>query len=115
MTTAEILAIPLDADDRQDRMGARFGRAPAFLLVDLGSGARRVVPNPGSRADHGAGPAAAGIVAEEGATVAVAPHFGERATEALRALGLRLAHASAGAPVEELIEAARAGALPALR
>jgi predicted Fe-Mo cluster-binding NifX family protein len=90
----------------------RFGRARRFVIVDVSSG--KVVDefdNPAVRADHGAGPQAAALVADRGARGVVAGDFGPKASTALLGLGLRMWRADGPATVEEVLRRYREGEL----
>jgi predicted Fe-Mo cluster-binding NifX family protein len=90
----------------------RFGRAPRFVIVDAESGeVSAELENPATRADHGAGPQAAALVAEHGARGVVAGDFGPKAQAALEGLGLGMWKARTPATVEETLRLYREGGL----
>ena len=81
-TAGETLESPMDS---------RFGRAPKFLIYDLGSGAFEVVDNEQNlNAAQGAGIQSAETVARLGAKVLVTGHCGPKAFRVLQAAGIKI-------------------------
>ena len=60
------LAISISGDKRDSPFDARFGRAPAFCIVDVETGEWQAFDNPALSASGGAGVQAAQFVARQG-------------------------------------------------
>lgn len=103
--------LPLDEDRKS--VCVAFGRAPFFLLHDMESGTEEVIPNPGARAESGAGLKAAQTVADSGAEVLITPRCGENAAQVFQAAGIRV-YQSRGSDGAENIAAFAAGELEVL-
>jgi predicted Fe-Mo cluster-binding NifX family protein len=72
-------------------MDPRFGRAAKFVIVDGDSGAVEVVDNAeGVAAAHGAGIAAAQLMAQRGVACVITGRVGPKAEQALQAAGIRI-------------------------
>jgi predicted Fe-Mo cluster-binding NifX family protein len=72
-------------------MDPRFGRAAAFVILDTASGATEVVSNAeGVAAAHGAGIAAAQLMAQRGVSCVITGRVGPKAEQALQAAGIRV-------------------------
>lgn len=81
---------------------ARFGRAPAFVIVDAATGElHSQLENSAASGAHGAGTGAAALVAGEAVHAVLAGEFGPKATEALGRLGIKMWRAPAGSTVSE--------------
>lgn len=90
---------------------SRFGRAPAFLVFDLDTGAFEVVDNQqGLTAAQGAGIQAAETVVRSGAKSVVTGHCGPKAFRVLSAAGIRVFTTDAST-VATALERYRAGQL----
>lgn len=96
-----------------ERMDSRFGRAPAFLLVEEEEASEEVTAqdNPATTAAHGAGTAAAATMADLGVNVVISGRFGPKAYEALTALGVEMWAAPGGLTAREALDRYRAGEL----
>lgn len=92
-------------------MDARFGRTPAFLLVDEETEAVTAQDNSAASAAHGAGTAAAANMAKLGVRAVISGHFGPKAYEALAALGVEMWTAPQGLTAAEALTRFRAGTL----
>jgi predicted Fe-Mo cluster-binding NifX family protein len=68
----------------------RFGRAPAFYLVDLETGTWKILTNPGVSASGGSGVKAAQFIAQHDAHLVVSGAFGPKAFEVLKAAGIQM-------------------------
>lgn len=96
-------------DDLTAPMDARFGRAPAFLIV---SGDEvHAVANPSVSAGHGAGPATAAFLSREGVRAVLSGRFGPKASSALEALGVAMVVVPSGLTAGEAVRRHRAGEL----
>lgn len=80
----------------------RFGRAEAFLFVDLDGGDPVRVANPAVDAAEGAGPASAAKVHHHGATDVISGRYGPKAARALASLGVRAWTTEASTAAEAL-------------
>jgi predicted Fe-Mo cluster-binding NifX family protein len=77
-------------------MDTRFGRAPRFLVYDLGADTFSVIDNQqGLNAAQGAGIQAAETVARSGAKSVVTGHCGPKAFRVLRAAGVKIFNSDA--------------------
>jgi predicted Fe-Mo cluster-binding NifX family protein len=91
---------------------SRFGRAPGFLVFDLGTESFAVIDNARSMdAAQGAGIQAAENVVRAGAQAVVTGHCGPKAFRALRAAGVKI-YTTDSTTVAEALEHYRAGTLP---
>jgi predicted Fe-Mo cluster-binding NifX family protein len=84
------LAISIAGESLDSPFDPRFGRAPAFCLVDLDTGAWQVLSNPGVSASGGAGVQAAQFIAQHDAHLVASGAFGPKAFEALAAAGIQM-------------------------
>lgn len=98
-----------DAPDPE--LDPRFGRAEAFLVLDDEGAVIGRAVNPHREAGHGAGPAAAALVRELGATAVISGEFGPKAMSALTALGIATWIAPPGLRASEALARMRAGTL----
>jgi predicted Fe-Mo cluster-binding NifX family protein len=92
-------------------MDSRFGRTPAFLLVEESSDEVSALDNPAAGAAHGAGTAAAAAMAKHGVRAVISGRFGPKAYESLAALGVEMWTAPAGLTAGEALARFRAGEL----
>ncbi|MFP5239711.1 MAG: DUF134 domain-containing protein [Acidobacteriota bacterium] len=92
---------------------ARFGRAPGFVLVELGSMAATWLDNgPSLAMAHGAGIQTAERVAEAGAGVLLTGMVGAKAFRALREAGVVMGLELGGLSVGQAVERFKAGQVP---
>jgi predicted Fe-Mo cluster-binding NifX family protein len=92
----------------EEDVSAHFGRAPTFTVVDLDTGAVKVVPNTG---EHMGGKGHAGeLLLKEGAQVMIAGNLGPRAVELFQQSGIEVFTCATGT-VREAIEDWKAGML----
>lgn len=80
----------------------RFGRAPAFIIVDMAQGQRQILVNPAQQAQGGAGVQAAEFLVKQGVNVVISGAFGPKAFNVLKAAKIQMYQASSGS-VDELI------------
>ncbi len=92
-------------------MDSRFGRTPAFLLVDEGSDVVTAIDNAAAAAAHGAGTSAAASMAKQGVNAVISGRFGPKAYDALAALGVEMWTAPGGLTARQALEQYRAGTL----
>ena len=84
------IAISVAGDSLDSPFDPRFGRAPAFCLVDLETGTWQILPNPGVSSSGGAGVQAAQFIAEHNAHLVASGAFGPKAFAALAAAGIQM-------------------------
>lgn len=110
---ADIVAITVERGGGLEQpMDPRFGRAPAFLIVDAETGqVVAVEPNAAASAGHGAGIAAAAAVANTGARSVISGRFGPKAYQALAAMKVVMWTAPPGLTVAQALESYREGSL----
>ncbi len=90
----------------------RFGRAQAFLMVDLDSREIfREFENDAVNAAHGAGTGAAAIMSENTVDVVISGSFGPKAYQALEALSIEMWIAPAGITATKALDRLAAGTL----
>ena len=91
----------------------RFGRAFAFLVVDVESGAVvSEIVNDAANAAHGAGTGAAAIMSDHGVTAVISGRFGPKACQALEALNIEMWTAPEGISATEALALLAKGGLP---
>ena len=96
-------------------MDPRFGRAPAFMVADAGSGELlSEETNAAVSQSHGAGTASAALMSKLGVKAVIAGRFGPKAYDALAALGVEMWTAPQGLTAGEALERFRAGSLTRL-
>lgn len=89
----------------EDRVDEHFGRACWFVVADTESATHEAVDNSVNRnAMHGAGFAAAELVAEHGAQAVLTGHLGPKAYQALDVAGIP-GYSAAGMNVAEALAA----------
>jgi len=84
----------------------RFGRAPYYVIVDSETMRFGVVSNPDVHRASGAGPAAAALIANSGATVLLTGRVGPNAKRALEAAGIEIVEEVRGT-VKDAVQAFR--------
>jgi len=90
--------LPTD-DDKT--VGKVFGRAKSFAIYDNVDGSLTILANEGANSEHGAGTGAVAFLVERGIDAVVAPELGPKATETLKAAGVRIESAKAGTVLGE--------------
>ena len=96
----------------QSILDGRFGRTPAFVVVDSETGQLlEVLDNEGRHAGHGAGLSAAALVQEHAIDGVVAAHFGPKASQTLQAMGIEMLLGTAGETVARTLDAFGEGLL----
>lgn len=105
------LAIASSGKTLESPVDGRFGRAPGFIVYDTDNDTFTVADNAQNlNAAQGAGIQAAQNVAATGAGAAIAPNFGPKAFQVLKAAGVQALLCSA-TTVQEAIEAYKSGKL----
>ncbi len=89
-------------DDRV--VGKRFGRAPAFLIVDTVTGQEYILSNEEAvNAGHGAGTATSQRLVDEGVSMVVSGELGPKATQVLQAASVEMKIGMEGADIDVLL------------
>ena len=91
------VAVPTSGDDLSGTVEPRFGRCPRFIVVDTKTMKFEVVPNTAVSSAHGAGIAAAQLVASMGAKAVLTGNVGPKAYSALSASGIKIVTGVSGA------------------
>lgn len=91
------LAVSTSGKDLSSLVEPRFGRCPNFLIVDTETMKFEVVPNTAVGSAHGAGIAAAQLVASMGAKAVLTGNVGPNAYSALSASGIKIVTGVSGA------------------
>ncbi len=105
------IAVPTTGDHLDAPLETRFGRAPAFLLINPEDMSFTVLDNAGSQGmAHGAGITTAEKIANSGADVALAGRLGPKAASTLSAAGVEAREGFDGLSVREAVEKFKAEA-----
>jgi len=107
------IAISVTAPKPGAAFATRFGRAPAFVIIDTNTDDRQTVANPAARAGGGAGIRAAEFLIRQGVEAVISGAFGPKASDVLRPSGLRLYRAASGT-VDDLVARLLKGDLDAV-
>jgi len=83
------VAVSTNGIDLSSQVAERFGRCNTFLIVDTETMEFEVVPNTAVRSAHGAGIAAAQLVASKGAKAILTGNLGPKAFSALLSSGVK--------------------------
>jgi len=83
------VAVSTNGIDLSSQVAERFGRCNNFLIVDTETMEFEVVPNTATRSAHGAGIAAAQLVASKGAKAILTGNVGPKAFSALSSSGVK--------------------------
>ncbi|MBN2798205.1 MAG: hypothetical protein JXX28_03595 [Deltaproteobacteria bacterium] len=111
MTQRRVAISILTPDGLDGLMDEHFGRAKAFVISDESGQVVEVFDNPHLDASHGAGPATVATLARKGVNTVISGHYGPKAADALRGLGLQPWLGEKGLSAGELLERLRAGTL----
>jgi predicted Fe-Mo cluster-binding NifX family protein len=103
-----LLCVSAKGRDLDAELDPRFGRAPYFLFVDLGSGAFEAVENSMMNAAHGAGIQAAQLVLGKKPSAVLTGQVGPNAARVLEAGGIRVVTTNLRT-VREAVEALKRG------
>lgn len=109
--TKRIAISILSPDGLDAPMDEHFGRARHFVLTDEEGAVVEVIANPHLEAAHGAGPATVAMLARKGVDTVISGHYGPKASDALKGLGLTPWIGEKGVTAGELLARLRAGAL----
>jgi predicted Fe-Mo cluster-binding NifX family protein len=103
------LCITAAGNDLSAATDAAFGRAPWFMLIDTETGATEAVANPSVNAGHGAGIAAAQLMADRGVAAVLTGRLGPKAQTALSAAGIAMHEGLPACTVSEALAQFKAG------
>jgi predicted Fe-Mo cluster-binding NifX family protein len=107
------IAVSVTAPKPGTAFEPRFGRAPAFVIVDTNKGEQLVVANPAAQLGSGAGIRAAEFLVRQDVEAVISGAFGPKAYDVLHASGVRLYQAKSGT-VEDLVTRLLKGDLDAV-
>ncbi len=105
------IAISTNGIDLSAQVAERFGRCNSFLIVDTETMEFEVVQNTAVRSAHGAGIAAAQLVASKGVKAVLTGNVGPNAYSALSSSGIKLVTGMSGT-VEDAVGRFSSGELP---
>jgi len=108
------IAVSAAGNTLESRVDPRFGRCAWIIIADPETGELEACENPGQNAAHGAGIAAAQLVAEKGAACLITGHCGPKAWKALEAARIPVVADADGRTVREAIHAFKSGKLQTL-
>jgi predicted Fe-Mo cluster-binding NifX family protein len=91
------VAVTTSGNDLSSPVDPHFGRCPQYLVVDTETMEFKVVPNTAVGSAHGAGIAAAQLVASMGVKVVLTGNVGPNAYSALSASGVKIVTGVSGA------------------
>ena len=103
------LCITAAGNDLSAATDAAFGRAPWFMLIDTETGAAEAVANPSVNAGHGAGIAAAQLMADRVVAAVLTGRLGPKAQAALSAAGIAMHEGLAACAVSEALAQFKTG------
>jgi len=84
------IAVTIERADTNSAIDPHFGRCAWFCIVDTTDNSRALTDNSGgAAASHGAGIQAVQTIAEKGVEILVTGQLGPKATNALKAAGIR--------------------------
>ncbi len=84
------IAVASEGPEPSSSLSSVFGRAAFFLVFEEDGSWRALSNDQGQAAAHGAGTAAAQLLAREGVTAVISREFGPKALEALRLARVRM-------------------------
>jgi len=104
------IAVATEEGGLDDDVSPILGRCTSFTIVEASDGTingAKVISNPGSLAQGGAGILASNLIADEGADFAVAGNFGPKAARVLSASNVKMVRS--GAKARDAVEDILAG------
>ncbi len=104
------IAITSGGPTLDDRVEARFGRCPYFVLVDPDTLKFEAIPNPNITLGGGAGTQSARLMADRGVTVVLTGNCGPNAFQTFGAAGIQVL-TGVGGMVREAVERFKTGQL----
>jgi predicted Fe-Mo cluster-binding NifX family protein len=104
------VAISVTAPEIDAQLDARFGRAPAFVIVDTETDKWQGYANPAANDAGGAGIRAAEFIVKQGAEAVISGAFGPNASEVLDAANVRMYRAESGTATD-LVQRLKDGTL----
>ena len=108
------IAISTNGIDLSAQVAERFGRCNSFLIVDTETMEFEVVQNTAVSSAHGAGIAAAQLVATRGVKAVLTGNVGPNAYSALSATGIQIVTGVSGV-VEDTVKRFSSGDYPSTR
>lgn len=108
-----LVAIPCQNENCDELPETSFGRSPAFIFVDTGSGNMTTKPNPGREAISGAGTETATFVINCGVQAVIASQIGINAIRVLHAAGVEIFELE-GENVDQILDRYQRGILKPL-
>jgi predicted Fe-Mo cluster-binding NifX family protein len=90
------IAVSINAPEPDASFEPRFGRAPAFVIVDTNIGEQLAVANPAAQLGGGAGIRAAEFLIRHDVEAVISGAFGPKAYDVLHTSGVRLYQARSG-------------------
>jgi predicted Fe-Mo cluster-binding NifX family protein len=102
------IAVTTSGDGLSDLVEPHFGRCPRFLIVDTETMKSEVVTNTAVGSAHGAGIAAAQLVASKGVKAVLTGNVGPNAYSALSASGIQIVTGVTGA-IREAVQRFNSG------
>ena len=97
------IVVTTSGDDLSGSVEPRFGRCSRFIIVDTETMEYEIVQNTAVNSAHGAGIAAAQLVASLGAKAVLTGNVGPKAYTALSATGIQIVTGVSGA-VEDIVK-----------
>ncbi len=98
------LCITCAGKDKEAAIDTAFGRAPYFFIIDTNTNSEEIVANSAVDQDHGAGIAAAQLLADRGVDAVLTGQVGPNTFAALQAAGIKLfVGASSGDTVNQAL------------
>lgn len=107
------VAISVTSTEANANLSLRFGRAPAFVVVDTDADQRQFLPNPAQQARGGAGIQAAELLVKQGVEAVISGAFGPKASNVLQAANIGMYQAQSGS-LDELVSSLLRGDLKAV-
>jgi predicted Fe-Mo cluster-binding NifX family protein len=96
------IAISVTTPESAAAFEPRFGRAAAFVIVDMDTAEQQAVANPAAQLGSGAGIRAAEFLIRQEVDVVISGAFGPKAYDVLHTSGVRLYQAKSGT-VDDLV------------
>jgi predicted Fe-Mo cluster-binding NifX family protein len=104
------IAVSAAGPSLDDQVDPRFGRCENFLIVEIDTMEFEVAANTGASSGHGAGIAAAQMIADKGVEAVLTGNCGPNAFGVLNSAGIKVITGVGGA-IREAIESYKAGKL----
>ena len=82
------ICITASGESNESKLDPRFGRCSYFVIVDLDTNERTVIPNEASMTGGGAGVSSGQLMAEQGVEAIITGNVGPNAMNVLKAAGI---------------------------